>query len=103
VNSDTINRLKQIAPFVEKFRNLHPDEQQWLEPLLKNNVRTALSILDIIANNPMTYQAIANSLELHHMTVCQMLNALAEGGCRIDLKKTTAYAPIGRPRTLARR
>ncbi len=103
MNTDTVNRLKNVAPFVEKFRNLSPDEQEWLEPMLKNNLKTALDILDTITDSPMTYQAIATTLQLHPTTVTQMLNALAEGGCRIDLKKKTAFAPVGRPRTLARR
>ena len=103
MNTETTKRLTRIAPFIERFRNLHPDEQKWLEPMLKNNVRTALTILDSIAVAPMTYQSIADSLGLHPQTVCQMLNALAQVGCRINLKTSTAFAPTGRPRKLARR
>ncbi len=103
MNQDTINKLKSIAPSIEKFRNLHLDEQIWLEPCLHKTARTALDILDAIANNPLTYQEIADLCELHPTSVKQILNALDDGGCIINLSETTAFAPTGRPRTLARR
>lgn len=103
MNTNTTKYLKEIARFVEKFRNLHPDEQEWLEPLLRNNVKTALNILDAISNTSLSYEEIANICELHPTTVKQMLSALSEGGCTIDMSEKTAFAPTGRPRTLARR
>ncbi len=103
MNQDTINRLKESAQSIEKFRNLHPQEQAWLEPLLHQTVKTALNILDTIANNPLTYIEIADICELHPTSVKQILNALSEGGTNIDLSEKTAFAPTGRPRNLARR
>jgi hypothetical protein len=58
MNTNTINRLKSAAPSIEKFRNLKPTEQQWLEPLLTKTAKTALAILDTIESSPLTYEAI---------------------------------------------
>jgi DNA-binding transcriptional ArsR family regulator len=103
MNRDTIKRLKDDVPFLIKYRALHKDEQKWIEPLLKRSIRTALQILDKISFNPLPYQQIADKVGLHHATVSQILNALADGGLRVILSKETAYAPIGRPRELVRR
>jgi response regulator of citrate/malate metabolism len=103
MNDSTVKRLVAAAPSIEKFRNLNPSEQQWLEPMLHKTAKTALNILDAIANNPLAYEEIADICELHPTTVRQILNALAQGGCRIDLSEKTAFAPTGRPRNLARR
>lgn len=103
MNQDTINRLKDAATSIDKFRNLNPSEQAWLTPLLNPTAKTALNILDTIANSPLTYQEIADICELHPTSVKQILNALDDGGCRIDLSEKTAFAPTGRPKNLARR
>ena len=103
MNQNTIERLKIAAPSIEKFRNLHPDEQIWFEPMLSQTIKTALNVLDAISNTPLTYEEIANICELHPTSVKQILSALDDGGCRIDLSEKTAFAPTGRPRNLARR
>jgi response regulator of citrate/malate metabolism len=103
MNSETTKKLVRLAPSIEKFRNLQPDEQEWLLPCLHKTAKTALNILDAITQNPLTYQEIANECELHVNTVRQILYALNEGGCRISLDERTAFAPTGRPRNLARR
>jgi DNA-binding IclR family transcriptional regulator len=86
-----------------KYRALKQEEQRWIQPLLKPNIQTALKILDTISFTPLPYQQIADRLNLHEATVHQVLNALADGGLRIHLKKDSAYAPLGRPRELVRR
>lgn len=103
MNSNTIERLKASAPSIEKFRNLHPDEQQWLEPMLSKTMKTALAVLDAISNTALTYQEIADECELHINSVKQILSALNEGGCCIDLSDKTAFAPTGSPRNLVRK
>ena len=103
MNQNTIERLKAAAPNIEKFRNLHPDEQQWLEPMLSQTMRTALAVIEAISSTALTYQEIADECELHVNSVKQILSALNEGGCRIDLRDKTAFAPTGRPRNLARK
>lgn len=103
MNQDTILRLKDAAPSIEKFRNLNPSEQDWLIPMLTQTVKTALNILDTIVDSPLTYQEIADTCELHPTSVKQILNALDDGGCKINLSEKTAFAPTGRPRNLARR
>lgn len=66
-------------------------------------MRTALNILDAISNNALIYEEIADICELHINSVKQILSALNEGGCLIDMREKTAFAPTGRPRNLARR
>ena len=103
MNQNTIERLKLAASSIERFRNLHPDEQRWLEPMISQTMKTALDVLDAINNNPLTYQEIADICELHINSVKQILSALNEGGCVVNLSEKTAFAPTGRPRNLARR
>lgn len=102
MNQKTLDRLKELAPFIKSFRELHPREQEWLIPLLTPSVKTALAILDVIANDSLTYEEIANICELHPHSVTQILNALNEGGCDVSLSETQAFSPTGRHRVLAR-
>lgn len=97
------NRLIEQALAIEKFRNLHAEEQDWLFPMLNRSIQTTIDILDAIANERKTFEEIAGDLGIHPQTVSQKLNALANGGMALDLSQTAAYAPTGRPRKLARR
>lgn len=103
MNTDTINRLKNAAPSIEKLRHLQPEEQDWIYPLLNKTIKTALFILDTISGSPLTYEEIADACELHINSVKQILSALSEGGCAIDMTDQVAFARTGRPRKLARR
>lgn len=97
------DRLVEMAEAIEKFRRLHPAEQEWLYPLLNRNVRTALEILAAISGNMKSFEEIADLVGLHPHTVSQKLNALVEGGVSVDMTATGAKARTGRPRKLARR
>ena len=96
-------RLQQNALAIEKFRQLPLEEQEWILPLLSKGVRSTLEILDLIASEKLTFEDIGRILGLNPMTVSQKLNTLVQGGMAIDLSETAAYAPIGRPRKLARK
>lgn len=105
MNVDTIERLRNTATLIEKFRNLESKEQEWLLELLsvgKSAVLT-LNILDAIAHQPLTFKEIAKTCECHPQTVSQILNAVADGGIAIQMQKKTAYAPTGRPRKLVQK
>lgn len=95
-------RLEDEAKAIEAFRSLDEEEQKWLMPLLRNGIKNTLKILELIKEEELTFEEIANYLECHPHTVSQKLNALARGGCDIDLTDFSAYAPVGRPRKLAR-
>lgn len=103
MNTGTIKRLKLAAPSIEKFRHLESEEQAWVKPLLSKTTQTALLILDSIEQTSLTYEEIADACELHVNSVKQILSALAEGGCSIDMNDRMAFARTGRPRKLARR
>lgn len=94
-------RLSENALAIEKFRDLHPTEREWLVPLLSKGVRSTLEILDLIETERLTYSEIGHLLGLSPTTVSQKLNALANGGMSLELSETAAYAPTGRPRRLA--
>ncbi|MBN3951899.1 MAG: hypothetical protein HWQ38_37735 [Nostoc sp. NMS7] len=101
----TADRLKEGALAIEKFRTLADPEQEWLMELLKvgKSAVLALKILDTISTNPLTFEEIAHICECNPQTVSQILNALEQGGMTIQMDETSAYAPTGRPRKLARR
>ncbi|MUG92806.1 hypothetical protein F7734_10230 [Scytonema sp. UIC 10036] len=44
----TADKLTRLAPSLEKFLQLHPDEQEWLLPLLGRAERRAIAILEEI-------------------------------------------------------
>lgn len=96
-------RLIELAPLVEKFRSLHPSEQKWLKPLLSRNVQSALLLLESISEQKKSFEEIADETGLNPQTVTQKLNALAEGGVRVDMNDRVAFARTGRPRKLIRK
>lgn len=84
----TAERLKQLAPLIQKFIELHPDEQEWLLPLLGRAERRAVAILQEIDNFPLTYQQVAELTQTHPSTVKQTLYALNEGGMNFKIDST---------------
>ncbi|MBE9053674.1 winged helix-turn-helix transcriptional regulator [Nostocales cyanobacterium LEGE 11386] len=103
MNQSTIKKLKDNALAIEKFRTLADSEQEWLLPLFAKSTILALKILDAIADNPLTFEEIAQICECSPQTVSQILNGLEQGGMTIQLDKLAAFAPKGRLRKLARR
>lgn len=100
----SVERLKRSASAIEKYRNLHPEEQEWLIELIKCGQAgiIALNILDLIKDKPMSYQQIADKLQLHPATAFEIVEALSSK-VLIRITGLTAFAPIDSPRTLARR
>ena len=96
-------RLIKYAESIDNFRNLHPEEQDWLFPLLSKGFRSTIELLNLISHEAMTFEEIASALGINKQTVSQKLNALVLGGLLIQLTDTSAFAPTGRPRKLARR
>lgn len=105
MNVDTLEKLRNAATLIDKFRNLESKEQEWLLELLSvgKTAVLALSLLDAIAQMPLTFKEIAIECECHPQTVSQVLNALSQGGLAIEMDKKSAYAPTGRPRKLAQK
>ncbi len=103
MNRDTCQKLKDAALSIEKFRSLTESEQEWLIPLFGKSVLLALKILDAIASNPLTFEEIAEECNCSPQTVSQILNALEQGGMSIQIQESSAFAPTGRLRRLARR
>ena len=96
-------KLTEQAQSIAKFQELAEDERQWLFPLLSKGVRNTLELLDLISDQPLTFEEMATELNIHPTTVTQKLNALVEGGYPLVLTDKTAFAETGRPRKLARK
>jgi transcription initiation factor IIE alpha subunit len=67
---------------------------------LSKSTQTALSVLEAIADDFLTYEEIADVCNLHPNTVKQILYALSEGGIFIDMDSKEALSPKkrgGRP------
>lgn len=103
MDSVAAQRLKEKAEAIAEFRNLTLEEQEWLFPLLARGIKNTLEMLDIISEQPLTFEEIADEMDIHPITVSQKLNALVAGGYPIDLTGNCAFAPTGRPRKLTRK
>lgn len=107
MDKNSTDRIADLADYIQRFRELDPDEQHWIAELMKNGrlVRTTLNLLDAIADDCLAYEEIADTCELHPNTVKQIIYALSNGGLDIYEQKTGKWiAPLigGRPRKLRR-
>jgi len=88
VDKITSNRLVKLAPKIQQFLELHPDEQAWLYPLLGRAERRAIAILEAIQGNYLSYEEIGEETDTHPSTVKQTLYALSDGGMNFNINKT---------------
>ena len=101
MNEQTKAYIKECVPSIWKYWELHPEEQEWLYPLLHKSIRSAIAVLEAISDKPQNYSEIAAITELSENTVKQITYALAEGGIGIQIfSEGRAYCPLGRPRKL---
>lgn len=73
-------RLEKITPQIQRFLELHPDDQEWLYPLLGRAERRAIAVAEEIQGYPLTYEEIAKLTGSHPTTVKGILYALERGG-----------------------
>lgn len=97
MDEKSIERVEELAEYIDRFRQLENDEQVWIAELLKNGrlVRTCLNVLVAIATESLTYQEIADICDLHVNTVKQIVYALQKGGVDILEQKTGKYIAPG--------
>lgn len=90
MNVDTLEKLRNVATLIEKFRNLELKEKEWLLELFSagQSVVLTMTILDA---------------KVAPRTASQILNAVAEAGVAVQMNKKKAYAPTGRPRKLVQK
>ena len=102
MNEDTKTYIKECGPSIRKYWDLHPDEQQWLYPLLQKRLRTAIAVLEAISDRPRTYSEIAKITGLNENTVKHLTYALGEAGIGIQTfsENRTYYPQGGRKRNL---
>lgn len=92
----TCNRLEALAEKLEKFLELHPEEQEWLFPLLGRAEQRAIKILQEISNHPATFEEIGKATSTHPTTVKQTLYALSNGGIGFRIHETGKWlTPVG--------
>jgi hypothetical protein len=104
MDSTTVERLKRLAPQIQQFLELHPDEQAWLLLLLGRAERRAIAVLKAIQGEYLSYQEIAEEVECHPSTVKQIIYALSAGGVLLLSDKSERWmTPAGgRNRKLTR-
>ncbi|CAK0756388.1 hypothetical protein CCP1ISM_680001 [Azospirillaceae bacterium] len=103
MHDDQREKIRALAKEIYKFQNLEDSEKKWIKPLLSRGIVKILEMLDLIENNALTFEEIADDLGIHQTTVSQRINGLIEGGYPISLNGKTAIATTGRPRKLAKR
>jgi len=101
---DTVRfRLRAKAKAIEKFRELDISEKEGMFPLLNRGVQSCIEIIELIAEKPLTFEEIADEMDMNPNTISQKVNALIDGGYSgITLTESTAFAQTGRCRKLAR-
>ena len=91
------------AQAIEQFMELEASEREWIFPLLNRGVQSSIEILELIAEKPLTFEEIADEMDMNPNTITQKLNALIDGGYGgLTLTQTTAFSGTGRHRKLAR-
>ncbi|MBD2060731.1 hypothetical protein NDI37_21805 [Funiculus sociatus GB2-A5] len=96
MDKTTADRLTDLAPMLGKFLSLHPDEQEWLLPLLGRAERRTIRILDEISNHALTFEEIGRLTDTHPNTVKQTLQALSNGGLGFRVSSTGKWlTPVG--------
>lgn len=96
MNEDTKKYIKECSPSIQKYWELHPDEQAWLYPLLHRSIRSAIAILEAISDRPRNYEEISEITSLNENTIKQFIYALSEAGIGIQsFSEDRAYCPIG--------
>ncbi len=95
--------LRPKAKAIEQFMELEASEKEWLFPRLNPGVQSSIEIIELISEKSLTFEEIADEMGMNPTTISQKLNALIEGGYSgLTLTESTAFAPTGRCRKLAR-
>ncbi len=95
--------LTAKAKAIEQLMELEVSEREWIFPLLNRGVQPSIEMLELIAEKPLTFEEIAEEMDINHNTISQKLNALIDGGYSgLTLTESTAFAKNGRCRKLAR-
>lgn len=88
----TVDNLTRLAPKIQQFLDLHPDEQAWLYPLLGRAEKRAISVLEAIQGHYLSYEEIAQETDSNVSTVKQILNALSNGGINFNVDKSGKWS-----------
>ena len=80
MNQATADRLADLGENLDKFLELHPDEQEWIFPLLGRAEQRTILILQTIQGRYLTYDEIANYVGCHISTVKTTLYTLQQKG-----------------------
>ncbi len=97
MNEQTKAYIKECTLSIQKYWNLHPEDQTWIFPLLHKSIRSAIAVLEAISDQPRNYAEIAAITGLSENTVKQITYALADVGIQV-FSEGRAYYPLGRPR-----
>lgn len=92
MDTATAARITELAANIEKFMSLHPDEQEWIYPMLGRAEKRAIAILSEIQERHLSYGEIAKLTNSHLNTVKMMLYALESGGLAYRSGKTNKWS-----------
>jgi predicted ArsR family transcriptional regulator len=95
--------LRAKAKAIEQFMELEASEREWIFPLLNRGVQSSIEILELIREKPLTFDEIADEMDMNPNTITQKINALIDGDYTgLTLTESTAFSWTGRYRKLAR-
>lgn len=89
MNQDTADRLGELGENLNKFLELHPDDQDWIFPMLGRAEKRTILMLRAIQGRYLTYEEIADFAECHVSTVKTTFYGLQKAGfVNLDQDKT---------------
>ena len=95
-------KIKGKIQAIEQFMDLEASEKEWIFSLLNRGVQSSIEIIELIAEKPLTFEEIADEMDMNPTIIAQKLNALINGGYSgLTLRPTTAFSWTGRHRKLA--
>jgi predicted transcriptional regulator len=95
--------LRAKAKAIEQLMELEYSDKEWIFSLLNRGVLSSIKILEFIAEKPLTFDEIADEMDMNSTTIAQKLNALIDGGYSgLTLTESSAFSWTGRHRKLAR-
>jgi hypothetical protein len=92
LDKSTIDRIETLSPSIEKFLELHPDEQEWLYPMLGKAEKRCIDMLIALQGRYLTYIQVAVLVNCHPSTAKSTLYALQRGGIGISQDKTGKFS-----------
>lgn len=107
MNEDTVKRLRASGRLLQQFRELRVDDREFITELLHTgrSVLTAIALIEELENaaNGMTYEELADAVDIHPNTAKQILLAIGDDVGIQNKQSGVSIAKTGRQRNLLRK